>query len=74
MNIEVLTPENRRYLEQYKTLGFKNEIEMINEALVQLRNFAIKKQKRSTLLEAGQDYARDNDYAWDGLDGDDFEN
>lgn len=73
MNIEVLRPENEHYVEQYSVLGFKNKSDLINEALEMHRKRLKQRKKRDELLAAGIDYARDNSYAWAGLDGDDFE-
>ncbi len=37
MNVEVLKPENTRYLEQYEALGFKSKNHMVEEAIEMLR-------------------------------------
>jgi len=74
MELEILKPENIKYLEKYKTLGFKSKTDMINEALDLLRKKIKQKIRRDELLKAGKNYAQDNDYAWADLDGDDFEN
>lgn len=74
MDIGVLKPENRSYLEQYKILGFKSKSDMINEALDLLRKKLKQKLRRDALIKAGKSYAQDNSYAWADLDGDDFEN
>jgi len=74
MNIDVLKPENKSYLEQYKVLGFKSKPDMINEALDILRKRSKQKLKRDALIKAGKSYAQDNGYAWADLDGDGFEN
>ena len=73
MDVGVLKPENKNYLEQYKVLGFKSKTEMINEALDSLRKKLKQKERREKILKAGISYAKDNSYAWAGLDGDDFE-
>jgi hypothetical protein len=46
---------------------------MINEALDSLRKKLKQKERREKILKAGISYAKDNSYAWAGLDGDDFE-
>jgi hypothetical protein len=73
MDIGVLKSENKEYLEQYEVLGFKSKTEMIDEALDSLRKKLKQRERREKILKAGISYAKDNSYAWAGLDGDDFE-
>ena len=73
MELEILNPENVKYLEKYKALGFKSKTDMLNEALDLLRKKIKQKIRRRDLLRAGKSYAQDNDYAWAALDGDSFE-
>jgi hypothetical protein len=74
MEIGVLKPENENCLAQHKTLGFKSETDMINEALDILRKNLKQRQRRAELLKAGKDYAQDNSYAWADLDFEPFPN
>jgi hypothetical protein len=73
MEVGILKPENRSYLEQYKVWGFKSESDMIDEALDLLRRKLKQMKKRDDLLTAGKSYALDSSYVWADLDGDDFE-
>ncbi len=56
MELEILKPENMRYLEKYKALGFKSKTDMINEALDLLRKKIKQKIRREDLLKAGKSY------------------
>ncbi len=73
MELEILKPENMKYLEKHEVFGFKSKTDMINEALDLLRRKRKQKIRRDELVKAGKNYAQDNEYAWADLDGDNFE-
>jgi len=50
MNIEVLRPDNTRYLEHYEALGFRSKDDMVEEAIEMLRD----KLNRFPRLSKGQ--------------------
>lgn len=68
MELEILKPENERYLQQYKVFGFKSKTEMINEAIDLSRKKLKQKKRREVLLKAAESYAQDNSYIWADLD------
>jgi hypothetical protein len=70
MNIGNLDDSNNKFIKNYKKLGYPTMTSLIEAAITLLRNQKEAELRKGCLLEAAKAY--EESYAWQALDGDDF--
>lgn len=66
--------KNEPFVNAYKNLGFSTRNQMIDTALELLKEALAKKRRSQWRKEAHQEYAKAKmSYAWESIDGEDFE-
>lgn len=75
MNLGQLDPENEKFINNYKQMGYSTKTQLANEAIAHLRREKQKQLREQWRAEAFAEIAETTpDLAFTALDGEDFAN